>query len=657
MADSDILQVIAEARVDAKSLSEFMYKPISSMVERRLAPSIRTLNYYVDLLDSVAINGAVQINQAIINSGFIIIDSFGIGATLTQRNQALRDASNNRLYRWSGDLPKVVPPSSTPVSTGGVSEGNWLLVDMNTQRNHKSLSALINYKNSFVSASVYTIESFYFGQNTGGGQYVYNPTLDKAKANGGSIIDPSKVGSLTSSLSQSGLGSYLGEQGTGVGMGCLVRIGDTNTVEMFGGLPNRPDVNLAVVFKKMFDVPEIRNIQLLEGTYYAGGTATKKPAIVMPSNSTIQGKGWGLSELKTFSTASSESATLGSYGTEHVTVKNLRIDGNKARHGGAFDILGEALDFDKNVKHATVENVWIRNAQGEGLDIDGVEYLTVNNLLVTDCEGNGVHISDPLPPKHCNLSNIVIINCAHGRAASVPSTTGGMYLRASGINFNNVFIMDCSYGIVQNGASLINNELTANNFNNIYITNSTNEDMRGYNLCNGFNISNFVITRGNEYPVSIDYAVGRHSTLTNGQFVGGAEVSLRASRTLPETGLIVSNVIAPDCDLTVVRFGAPKVGRTPFKISDSQFRDVDAGKIYGGKFEGMTCENLAITGGFHNNIFIGNRVYNNITTTMEVKNFTSVIFALNHIGGTVTTMISDNPNVTYNSNIVSAIAG
>lgn len=52
MADTDIVQVIAEARVDARSLSEFVFKPADFMVERRLAPKIHTLQYYLDFLDA-----------------------------------------------------------------------------------------------------------------------------------------------------------------------------------------------------------------------------------------------------------------------------------------------------------------------------------------------------------------------------------------------------------------------------------------------------------------------------------------------------------------------------------------------------------------------------------------------------------------------------
>jgi len=176
MADTDIVQVIAEARADAKSLSEFVWKPIDFMVTRRLAPPINTLNFYIDKLENytagldvkltaanvvidnkvsqskaqidVIVNDArldsisktssiVQIvkddinsvlNQTIDNASFNIVDSFEIGTTLTKRTDALRHSASGKLYRWGGVLPKVVPANSTPTNSGGFGANAWLEV-------------------------------------------------------------------------------------------------------------------------------------------------------------------------------------------------------------------------------------------------------------------------------------------------------------------------------------------------------------------------------------------------------------------------------------------------------------------------------------------------------------------------------------------------
>lgn len=73
-------------------------------------------------------------NEAIAAYGYITMDSFQLGATLSLSNQVLRDTSTGEYYRWDGSLPKTVPPGSTPSSTGGVGPGAWLSVGDATVR-------------------------------------------------------------------------------------------------------------------------------------------------------------------------------------------------------------------------------------------------------------------------------------------------------------------------------------------------------------------------------------------------------------------------------------------------------------------------------------------------------------------------------------------
>lgn len=67
-------------------------------------------------------------NQAILNYGYITKDSFEDGSTISLANECLRWKSNGEYYRWDGTLPKVVPPGSTPESTGGIGDGKWVSV-------------------------------------------------------------------------------------------------------------------------------------------------------------------------------------------------------------------------------------------------------------------------------------------------------------------------------------------------------------------------------------------------------------------------------------------------------------------------------------------------------------------------------------------------
>lgn len=73
-----------------------------------------------------------EIELANENAGYYVVFSFSIGGTLTARNQLVID-SDGMLYRWGGELPKVVSASSTPEP---INSDAWvLMID-----NHNSLS-------------------------------------------------------------------------------------------------------------------------------------------------------------------------------------------------------------------------------------------------------------------------------------------------------------------------------------------------------------------------------------------------------------------------------------------------------------------------------------------------------------------------------------
>lgn len=72
--------------------------------------------------------------EAIRKYGYITMDSFEDGATLTLPNQVLRYEATGEYYRWDGSFPKAVAAGSTPATTGGVGSGAWLGVGDATLR-------------------------------------------------------------------------------------------------------------------------------------------------------------------------------------------------------------------------------------------------------------------------------------------------------------------------------------------------------------------------------------------------------------------------------------------------------------------------------------------------------------------------------------------
>lgn len=72
-----------------------------------------------------------MVQEAASSFGFIILSgvSFTTGATVNL-NEVLLDDTTGEYYQWTGTFPsggKIVPPSSTPTSTGGIGPGKWLV--------------------------------------------------------------------------------------------------------------------------------------------------------------------------------------------------------------------------------------------------------------------------------------------------------------------------------------------------------------------------------------------------------------------------------------------------------------------------------------------------------------------------------------------------
>lgn len=71
-----------------------------------------------------------EFDQQIQNMGYTRIGTFAVGATLKNTRQTLlwevSSGGDGQEYGWSGTFPKVVPPGSTPASTGGIAVGAWM---------------------------------------------------------------------------------------------------------------------------------------------------------------------------------------------------------------------------------------------------------------------------------------------------------------------------------------------------------------------------------------------------------------------------------------------------------------------------------------------------------------------------------------------------
>ncbi len=103
--------------------------------------------------------------QAIAAFGYITLDSFEDGNTLTLPNQVLRLEATGEYYRWDGPLPKDVPENSTPETSGGIGAGKWLSVGDAALRQQLASDsdslgdALVTTKQPYTGAKTQTVHS------------------------------------------------------------------------------------------------------------------------------------------------------------------------------------------------------------------------------------------------------------------------------------------------------------------------------------------------------------------------------------------------------------------------------------------------------------------------------------------------------------------
>ena len=96
----------------------------------------------------------------------------------------------------------------------------------------EDIIGLINIS-SPIDDQTHIVLSFFDGLNQGGGVFYWDSTVDKATANGGTIVDPDNIGGFDGTVST--LAAFLTAQGGGVGSGCWMRLyNDPVFPEWFG---------------------------------------------------------------------------------------------------------------------------------------------------------------------------------------------------------------------------------------------------------------------------------------------------------------------------------------------------------------------------------------------------------------------------------------
>ncbi|MCC2939140.1 phage tail protein [Citrobacter freundii] len=162
--------------------------------------------------------------QAIAAFGYITLDSFEDGNTLTLPNQVLRLESTGEYYRWDGAFPKTVPAGSTPDSAGGIGDGAWVAVG--AAAFGQSIAIVDSVKDLMAVSdksanNVRQVTGYVPGTDFGGGQFYWDASKPKSQHNGITIFSPT----VPWDGSYAGLAAFLA--GTGEtdssGFGCWIR--------------------------------------------------------------------------------------------------------------------------------------------------------------------------------------------------------------------------------------------------------------------------------------------------------------------------------------------------------------------------------------------------------------------------------------------------
>lgn len=97
--------------------------------------------------------------EAIRNYGYITMDSFEDGATLTLPNQTLRYKATGEYYRWDGEFPKTITAGSTPETAGGIGLGAWVSVGDASLRSALAAPGGVNLVNGAISQEDLVLQS------------------------------------------------------------------------------------------------------------------------------------------------------------------------------------------------------------------------------------------------------------------------------------------------------------------------------------------------------------------------------------------------------------------------------------------------------------------------------------------------------------------
>lgn len=334
--------------------------------------------------------------QAISAFGYITLDSFEDGNTLTLPNQVLRLEATGEYYRWDGAFPKDVPAGSTPETTGGVGPGSWIGVGDASLR--ADLSAIDG--ENIIGGATYAQIRAYSGDATYIKCIGRSNTFDHAS--GIFILDPNDT------TSNDDDGTILVDSNGGR---WKRDYNGTVNVAWFGIYEDDDSGATTSMLQALFENSKTRNVFFPK--YGSGKYYTKD--LYLRSDSTLTfAPGITLQALPGL-----ETNLIGINGS-----KNVSVFGN----GAYLDCIRDEYTSGElpmciylySAENVTIDNVKCRYAGGDGLFIygnasDGTppsRNIFVKDIEAYECSRNGISIS--------NAINVIV----DGAVCSYTNTNG-----------------------------------------------------------------------------------------------------------------------------------------------------------------------------------------------------------------------------------------
>lgn len=274
----------------------------------------------------------------------------------------------------------------------------------------------------------------------------------------------------------------------------------------------------------------------------------------------------------------------------------------------------------------------------------------MNNIVIEDCQGNGLHISTYDPnSERINVSNMTIINCAHGRK-NVSTRSAAVVLRGGHINITNINITDSDRGFHIDGEGIVNLKpikITNANVENAsrqgvitrddspvtYFLNSSfdgGSNSYAIRARNEIHFANCAFKKQSVSPACVSLEDNAHnSTFSNCTFEGGSpSINIVTNGTkitnstfshFPLYGLVMNNVDSLNVNGNIIKASDTTQGVYFKKVTHSAFsmNNFNKGTMF---FKDSTFN--------HSNI-ITNNIFNNADGTVDS---TTNIYEYNFIG-------------------------